>query len=394
MVKKSQTPPGEESRDASPADRDPPRVSENPPAPVPDGAELDAAPDADGPDELWRQQTGDGDEFFLGGEAAVPPGEYGPPIASVLPASDAHTGEFRELERRLRAHLTPAFPIEHRRRLPMQFLWKRYRRYAMRNRSANVDDFGRDPVFAARMEPLLDLLYERYFRVETRGIEHVPDIGRALLVANHSGMLPYDGVMVTHAMHREHPARRDVRPLVEDFVFHFPYVGTFLNRIGAVRACQPNADRLLGRDEVIVVFPEGLKGVSKLYRHRYQLQRFGRGGFIKLALRSRSPIVPVAIVGAEEAHPILAKFSWPSKPGGLPYIPMTPTFPWLGPVGMMPLPSKWFIEFGEPIDLPAAHGPEAADDRILVNKLADQVRAQIQRMVDALRAQRRSIVFG
>ena len=353
----------------------------------------EAAPDAEELD-MYFDSAGDGDDVFLGGEAAVPPGEYGPPIMSVLPSHTESTSEFRELERRLRAQVTPAFPIEHDRRpLPMEFLWKRYRRFAMRNRSAQVDDFGRDPVYAARLEILLDFLYLRYFRVETSGIAHVPARGRALLVANHSGMLPYDGTMVMHAMHREHPARRDVRPLFEDFVFHFPYLGTFINRLGGVRASQSNAERLLGRDEAIVVFPEGLKGVSKLFRQRYQLQRFGRGGFIKLALRTRSPVVPVAILGAEEAHPMLAKITWPSGAVDLPYLPVTPTFPFLGPLGLVPLPSKWYIRFGEPIDL-GDYGPEAAADRILVNKLADTVRSRIQAMVDALRTQRKSVVFG
>jgi 1-acyl-sn-glycerol-3-phosphate acyltransferase len=354
----------------------------------------EAIPDADDPDLYWDSAS-EADDVFLGGEAAVPPGEYGPPIHSVLPTATESTSEFRELERRMRAQVTPAFPIEHGRRLlPMEFLWKRYRRFAMRNRSAQVDDFGRDPVYAARLESLLDFLYVRYFRVETSGIEHVPSAGRALLVANHSGMLPYDGTMVMHAVHREHPARRDVRPLFEDFVFHFPYLGTFINRLGGVRASQSNAERLLGRDEVIVVFPEGLKGVSKLYRQRYQLQRFGRGGFIKLALRTRSPVVPVAILGAEEAHPMLAKITWPSGAVDLPYLPVTPTFPLLGPLGLLPLPSKWYIRFGEPIDLGGEYGPEAAADRILVNKLADTVRTRIQAMVDALRTQRKSVVFG
>ncbi|HWN68157.1 MAG TPA: lysophospholipid acyltransferase family protein [Haliangium sp.] len=354
----------------------------------------EAIPDADEPDMFWDGGA-EADDVFLGGEAAVPPGEYGPPIHSVLPTPIESTSEFRELERRMRAQVTPAFPIEHGRRLlPMEFLWKRYRRFAMRNRSAQVDDFGRDPVYAARLEGLLDFLYVRYFRVETSGIEHVPARGRALLVANHSGMLPYDGTMVMHAVHREHPARRDVRPLFEDFVFHFPYLGTFINRLGGVRASQSNAERLLGRDEVIVVFPEGLKGVSKLYRQRYQLQRFGRGGFIKLALRTRSPVVPVAILGAEEAHPMLAKITWPSGAVDLPYLPVTPTFPLLGPLGLVPVPSKWYIRFGEPIDLPGEYGPEAASDRILVNKLADTVRSRIQGMVDALRTQRKSVVFG
>ncbi|ACY15717.1 lysophospholipid acyltransferase family protein [Haliangium ochraceum] len=354
---------------------------------IPDAADLDGELD----DEL---AAADAEDFFLGGEAAVPPGEYGPPIVSVLPSSSERSSEFRELERRMMARSNPAVPIQHRRHLPMGFLWKRYRRFAMRNRAAQVDDFGRDPVYAARLQTLLDFLYTRYFRVQTSGIENVPGSGRALLVANHSGMLPYDGTMVMHAVHREHAARRDVRPLFADFVFHFPFLGTFINRIGGVRACQSNAERLLQRDEIIVVFPEGLKGVSKLYRQRYRLQRFGRGGFVKLALRTRAPIIPVAITGAEEAHPLLAKINWPSGAVGLPYLPVTPTFPLLGPLGLMPLPSRWQIRFGTPLDVGRDYSPEAADDRILVNRLTDTVRSRIQGMVDDLLAERKSVLFG
>jgi 1-acyl-sn-glycerol-3-phosphate acyltransferase len=357
-------------------------------AAVPDGAaDLDLAPGSDDDDD------NDYDPF-LGGEAAVPPGEYGPPIVSVLPDRSAVTSELRELERRVRARLTPVWPVEQKRRLPLAFLWKRYRRLAMRDRSDFVDEFGRDPVYSARFEPILDFLYNQYFRVETTGVGNVPDRGRALLVANHSGTLPYDGAMVMHAVRTEHPARRDVRPLVEDFVFHFPYLGTFINRIGGVRACQENATRLLESDKLVAVFPEGVKGVGKLYRDRYKLQRFGRGGFVKLALRTRSPIVPVAIVGAEETYPMLSKVTWLAKALGVPYLPITPTFPWLGPLGLLPLPSKWFIALGEPIDLPAEYGAEAADDRVLVHQLSEMVRDRIQQMVDGILAERGSVLRG
>lgn len=363
----------------------------------PDAGVPDAAPPSSGmPDDDDDYYTGpeDSEEMYLGGEAAVPPGEYGPPITSHFPEKGTITSEIRELERRVRASLTPAFPIEQRRRLPLEFLWKRYRHLAMRNRSDVVEEFGRDPAYSARMEPWVSFLYDRYFRVQTRGIDNVPDGGRALLVCNHSGTLPYDGVVLMHAMRKEHPARRDVRPLVEDFVFHFPYLGTLINRLGGVRACQENARRLLDKDQLVAVFPEGVKGMGKLYKERYQLQRFGRGGFVKLALRSRAPIVPVAIVGAEEAHPMLARITWLAKSVGVPYVPVTPTFPWLGPLGLVPLPTKWQLRFGEPIDLAAEHGPEAADDRILVNQLTEHVRARIQEMIDASLGERKSVLFG
>jgi 1-acyl-sn-glycerol-3-phosphate acyltransferase len=366
----------------------------DPPAPPDDGGDdgwTAAVPDAMSWPEGLASGGGldDDDDVFLGAEAAVPPGDYAPP----RPATDAEVGEptLRELERRVDAHRTPAFPLDLRRRVGLPFLWKRWRRLAMMGKSEVVDDFGRDPIATARWEPLLDFLYSRWFRVEAAGLEHVPPAGKCLLVANHAGTLPYDSAMVMHAIRRDHPARRDVRPLIEDAVFHLPWLGPLMSRIGGVRACPENAERLLAKGELVAVFPEGVKGMGKLWRDRYRLQRFGRGGFVKLALRSRAPIVPVAVVGAEEALPMLGKVTWFTKTIGLPYVPVTPIFPWLGPAGLLPLPSKWLVEFGAPIDLAAEYGPDAAEDRLLVNRLADQVRAGIQDMVDALRARRRSL---
>jgi 1-acyl-sn-glycerol-3-phosphate acyltransferase len=232
---------------------------------------------------------------------------------------------------------------------------------------------------------VLDFLYSKWFRVEAQGIEHVPATGPALLIANHAGSLPYDSAMVMHAIRKDHPARRDVRPLVEDAVFHLPWLGPLMNRIGGVRACPENAERLISKGEVVAVFPEGVKGMGKLFRDRYRLQRFGRGGFVKLALRTGVPIIPVAVVGSEEALPLLARVTWFAKSVGIPYVPVTPTFPWLGPLGLVPLPSKWRIAFGEPLDVSAEYGPEAADDRLLVGRLSEQVRATVQGMVDELR---------
>jgi 1-acyl-sn-glycerol-3-phosphate acyltransferase len=196
--------------------------------------------------------------------------------------------------------------------------------------------------------------------------------------------------MVMHAVRRDHPARRDVRPLVEDTVFHLPFLGPVMNRIGGVRADPENAERLLHKDELVAVFPEGEKGMGKLWKDRYRLQRFGRGGFVKLALRTNAPIIPVAVVGAEEAAPMLGKVTWFAKNIGIPWIPVTPTFPWLGPAGLLPLPSKWFVQFGAPIDLGRVYGAAAAEDRLLVNRLADQIRTQIQTMIEELLGKRRS----
>ena len=277
--------------------------------------------------------------------------------------------------------------------LSSDFYLRKWGRLAMRGRSEEVDDFGFDPIYESKLRGVLEFLYSRYFRVETEGVDQVPSEGRCLLVANHSGTLPYDGVMIKVAVKREHPAHRDVRWLAEDFIFHFPFLGSFSNRIGAVRACQENAERLLRKEALVAVFPEGVKGIGQLFKERYRLQRFGRGGFIKLCLRTGTPIVPVAVLGAEEANPMLARVEYLSKAIGLPYIPVTPTFPLLGPLGLVPAPTKWRIAFGEPIVFDG-YGPEAAEDEILVGRLAERVRATIQGMLDRGVGERRSIWFG
>jgi 1-acyl-sn-glycerol-3-phosphate acyltransferase len=328
----------------------------------------------------------DDDDVFLGEETVVPPGEY---RRQRYHDSDVPDAELRELERRVDAQRTPAFPLDFRRRIGMGFLWKRWRQLAMLGRSDVVDDFGRDPRATARWEPVLDFLYSKWFRVETEGLDNIPADGAALLVANHAGTLPYDSAMVVHAVRRDHPERRDVRPLVEDAIFHLPWLGPLINRIGGVRACPENAERLLARGEIVAVFPEGVKGMGKLWRDRYRLQRFGRGGFVKLALRTGAPLIPVAVVGAEEAMPMGAKVTWFAKSVGIPWVPVTPTFPWLGPAGLLPLPSKWMIRIGEPVDI-SEYGPDDADDRLLVGRLAETVRGRIQDMVDDLRSRRRS----
>jgi len=363
---------------------------------VPDAA-VDGALDAAGPtpggygDDLGFL----GDDVYLGEEAVVPR-ELG---GSHVPSQAHRTGEeadaeLRELERRMEQHRTPVFPIDLRRRLPLEAVWRRWRTLAMMGRSDIVDDFGHDPRATARWEWLFEFLYSKWFRVEASGLENIPARGRALLVANHAGSLPYDSAMVMHAVRRDHPSRRDVRPLVEDTVFHLPFLGPIMNRIGGVRADPDNAGPPPRKGELVAVFPEGEKGMGKLWKDRYRLQRFGRGGFVKLALRTGAPIIPVAVVGAEEAAPMLGKVTWFAKNIGIPWIPVTPTFPWLGPAGLLPLPSKWYVQFGAPIDLAKQHGPAAAEDRLLVNRLADQTRTQIQTMIDGLLGKRRSPVLS
>jgi len=277
--------------------------------------------------------------------------------------------------------------------LSTDFYLRKWGRLGLRNRSEEVDEFGHDPVYEGRVRPFFDFLYDRYFRVEAHGVERVPAEGRCLLVANHSGTLPFDGMMLRMAVQKEHPSHRDVRWLAEDLIFHFPFLGSFTNRVGAVRACQENAERLLEAGALVAVFPEGMKGIGKLYKDRYRLQRFGRGGFVKLCLRTRTPIVPVAILGGEETNPMLARVEYLTRAFGIPYLPVTPTFPLLGPVGLLPAPTKWKLFFGEPLDL-EGYGAESADDEILVGRLTEEVRAAIQAMLDHAVGERRSVWFG
>ena len=212
------------------------------------------------------------------------------------------------------------------------------------------------------------------------GIEHVPAHGRALLTANHAGILPWDATMMSVAILREHPLPRYPRFLVLNWAFDLPYVSMGMRRVGGVAASPQNALRLLEQDELVAVFPEGVKGTGKPFSERYRLQRFGRGGFVELALRAGAPIVPVAVVGSEEIYPKLGDSGALARMIGAPFFPLTPTFPWLGPLGAIPLPSKWRIEFCEPIET-ASLGPEAAADRALVLELSERVRDTIQRKV-------------
>lgn len=259
--------------------------------------------------------------------------------------------------------------------------------------SAEVDEFGFDPKFSESIRPFFEFLYTVWWRVECTDVEHVPGQGAGLIVANHSGVLPWDGVMINLAVRHQHPARRECRMLALDMFALLPFLAPLLARTGAVRASQENGERLLRLGELAGVFPEGVKGVGKPFSRRYKLARFGRGGFVRLALRTGAPIVPCAVVGAEEVHPKIASMDWFGKLFGFPYFPVTPTFPWLGPLGVVPLPTKWSLDFADPMDM-AQYGAEGADDPILVNRLAEQVRSTIQRMIDGRLARRRSIWFG
>jgi len=277
--------------------------------------------------------------------------------------------------------------------LSSEYYQRQWGRVGLRRRAEHIDDFGHDPVYERKLGPILDFLCQHYFRCETQGVDNIPAEGRCLVVANHSGTLPLDGVMLRRAVRLRHAAKRELRWLAEDFIFYLPFLGVLMNRLGAVRACQENAQRLLMEESLVVAFPEGTKGVKKLFRQRYQLQRFGRGGYIRLCLRTGTPIVPCAIIGAEETNPLLFRLEQIPRLIGWPYLPVTPTFPLLGPLGLLPAPTKWKMIFGEPLDF-EQYGPADANDHVLVGRLSEQVQAAIRDMLARGLAERNGVWLG
>lgn len=256
-----------------------------------------------------------------------------------------------------------------------------------------VDEFGFDTDLVEEvLHPIAMGLYHHWWRVTTLGVENVPSSGAALLVGNHSGTVPFDAVMMQYGLLEEHPSRRHVRLIGADLVWQFPVISHLARKGGNAVAIQEDTLRLLRAGELVGVFPEGYKGVGKPYSERYRLQRFGRGGFVEVALKTRTPIIPVAIVGAEEIYPLIANLKPLARALGFPYFPVTPFFPALGPLGLLPLPTKWFIEFGDPIST-EDYPPDAFEDTMTVFDLTDRVRDTIQQMLNRNLAARRG-VFG
>lgn len=312
----------------------------------------------------------------------------------------AHEGEdavaraLAGLRRELRERLDAAeSAVSERYGQPDLFdLFERLRRaagtFGMEERSAEVDEFGLDPISVARARRALEWLCETWWRVDVAGVEEVPREGPVLFVANHSGLLPYDGLVISHIAERE--TGRRPRFLVADWLVTLPFAQPWLARVGGVRACRENAHRLLRSGHSVIAFPEGSKGATKVFADRYRLQRFGRGGVVRVAIEAGVPIVPVSVVGAEETHPILFKLHGVARRVSLPFLPVTPTFPWLGPAGLIPLPSKWRVRFGAPIATDEL-GPEAAEDEVLLSRMTEELRRTIQEMVDRDRRSREGV---
>lgn len=256
-----------------------------------------------------------------------------------------------------------------------------------------TDEWGFDVEFLNTVKPFFDFLYKAYWRVETTGLENIPEEGRTLMVVNHSGQLPWDGSMVGLAVFNEHPAQRLVRTLYATWFPTLPFVSAFLTKLGQALATEENGIRLLEQDQLVAVFPEGYKGVGKLFKERYRLARFGRGGFVRMALKTGAPMIPVSVVGAEETYISLVKVPAIARLIKFPFFPISPTFPWLGLLGFVPMPTKWYIDFGEPIPVDG-YGPGAANNLMLVSQLTDQVRNIVQQMIYKRLAERKSIFFG
>jgi 1-acyl-sn-glycerol-3-phosphate acyltransferase len=255
-----------------------------------------------------------------------------------------------------------------------------------------TDEWGLDWEFLEAVRPFFEFMYRTYWRVECSGLEHMPDHGRTLLVCNHSGQLPWDNAMVGTALYLEHPAQRLVRGLYATWFSTLPFISAIFTKLGQTLATVENGTRLLEQEELVAVYPEGYKGVGKLFKDRYRLARFGRGGFVKMALQTQAPIIPVAVVGAEETYITLAKSRSLAQLTGFPYFPISPFFPWLGPLGLLPLPAKWYIDFGPPIPMDSYESE--ANSLMLISRLNDQVRDTIQEMINERLAQRRSVFLG
>jgi 1-acyl-sn-glycerol-3-phosphate acyltransferase len=249
------------------------------------------------------------------------------------------------------------------------------------------DPFGLDRTFRMRWLPALRFFFERYWRIEVSGMEHVPAMGSALIAANHSGAVPADAFMLAGALELRHPEQRCLRVLYDKFVDELPLVGPVYNRLGGVSASFANAEQLLRRGEIVGLFPEGIAALEKRWPERYQLRPF-KSGTARLSVRTGSPIVPVAIVGAEEAYPVVARLYRTGRVVGVPWIPVTPLFPLCGLAGVLPFPTKWYMRFCAPIEPPSLDRRSEED---AVSELTGRLRETIASALGDLLAKRRSI---
>jgi 1-acyl-sn-glycerol-3-phosphate acyltransferase len=265
------------------------------------------------------------------------------------------------------------------------------RKDAPTGKRTDSDPFGFDPALRGRVKPFFRFLYKYYWRVEVEGIENIPADGPVLLAANHSGTLPFDAAMISIAVEDEHPARRIVRMLYAKFVNDLPGIGTLFNRLGGVQASTANGAVLLKRGEAVGIFPEGEEALGKPYHQAYCLRPF-RTGVAHLSTRVQAPVVPVAVIGAEETSRALFRIAQLPQILRIPFLPVPVYFPLLGPLGLLGLPMKWRIRFGRPV-VPMPHYPRTAREQIL-HERAEYVRREVQRLLDVERLRRSTVIFG
>jgi len=256
-----------------------------------------------------------------------------------------------------------------------------------------VDDFGFDENFYKKLFPILDFFYSKWFRVTMIGEENLSGIDGALLVANHAGVVPWDAVMLSYGIQKKFNNKL-IRPLIENLFFYFPFIGSFFSKTGGIRANYENAKKLLNMEQPVAFFPEGINGLGKTVKDRYKLQRFARGGVVKLHLETGKPIIPLGIVGSEEIYPVLYSSESIADRFNLSFLPVTVTFPWLGPLGLIPLPSKWIIAIGKPVDFTKQYGKDAINDELLINKLTRELRGMVHELLYETLKERGSVFLG
>ena len=321
------------------------------------------------------------------------------PFDSPRPARDPYLEALRRIQDPGPGESPPPLPREER--SASQWLatlglsqWleddERTRIASLERGAGDPDRFGLSTETLANVLPLLRSLHRHYFRVTSHGHTHVPAKGPAVLVCNHAGLLPFDAAMIlTDMILRSRPTRLP-RAIVDRWVDTMPFIRDFFAEMGQVIGTRENFSGLLDAGELVLVFPEGIAGVRKPYRERYRLQAFHRG-FVEEALRSQAPIIPTAVVGSDDQAPILYDVKPLARWLGLPVAPITPTFPWLGLLGLLPYPIHYRIVYGEPISPIDEYGPAAADDPAVVADLCERVRQRIQEMLDRERAERRGL---